>query len=76
MPGTNLDSYGVVVWVTSQFSGALNSWWLNRKQQAAISDTFDPLITQIRTTSLLPNIRDDAITTLIQLTEGSLIYAN
>jgi hypothetical protein len=25
------DSYGAVVWVTAQFSGPLNNWWLTRK---------------------------------------------
>jgi hypothetical protein len=61
--GINLHSYNAVVWVTSQFLGALNSsWWLNRRHQAAISNTFDSLFTKSRKTSLLPNIRDDPIT--------------
>jgi hypothetical protein len=40
MLGINTDSYNVVVWVTSQFSGPLNIWWLNRKQQSTILDSF------------------------------------
>jgi cytochrome P450 len=67
MMGMNPDTYNVVVWVTSQFSGALNSWWLNRKTQATISDTFDSLITKIRKTSMLPNIIHDAITDMLPI---------
>jgi hypothetical protein len=29
--GITSDSYDAVIWVTSQFSGPLISWWLNRK---------------------------------------------
>jgi hypothetical protein len=63
--GINLDSYNVVVWVTSQFSRAMKSWWLNRKQKAAIAHTLDALVAEIRKTSMLPNIRDDEITALL-----------
>jgi glyceraldehyde-3-phosphate dehydrogenase/erythrose-4-phosphate dehydrogenase len=45
MMGINPDTYNVVVEVTSQFSGALNTWWLHRKTQATILDTFDSLVT-------------------------------
>jgi hypothetical protein len=44
--GINADSYDVVVSVTSPFSRTLNDWWLNRKQQAAIPDTLDSLVTE------------------------------
>jgi hypothetical protein len=67
MLGINADSYNAVVWVTSWFYGSLSSWWLN-KQQALIPNTFDSLVTEIRKTSLLPNIRDDAINVLLGLT--------
>jgi hypothetical protein len=33
-------------------------------------------VAEIRKTSLLPNIRDDAINALLGLTQGSLSYAN
>jgi hypothetical protein len=39
--GITADSYDSVIWVTSQFSGHLNGWWLNRKVQAAIPSTYD-----------------------------------
>jgi hypothetical protein len=29
--GITADSYDSVIWVTSQFSGHLNGWWLNWK---------------------------------------------
>jgi hypothetical protein len=45
MLGINHDSYNAAVWVTSKFLRALNSWWLNRKTQAAILDTIDSLVT-------------------------------
>jgi hypothetical protein len=61
MLGINTDSYNSVVWVTSPFSRPLHIWWLNRKHHAAIQDSFDNLVEEIRKTSLLPNIRDDAI---------------
>jgi hypothetical protein len=56
MMGINLDTYNALVWVKSQFSGPLSSWHLDRKTQAAILDTFDSFITEIRKTSLLRNI--------------------
>jgi hypothetical protein len=39
----SVDSYDAVVRVTSQFFGPLNNLWLNRKQHAAIPDSFDSL---------------------------------
>jgi hypothetical protein len=56
MLGINPDTYKVIVWYASQFSGFLKTWWLNRKTRAAIPDTFDSVITKIRKMSLLPNI--------------------
>jgi hypothetical protein len=54
--GITADSYDSVIWVTSQFFGPLDRWWLNRKQQATIPSTFDLLVAELRKTSLLPNI--------------------
>jgi hypothetical protein len=54
----------------------MDNWWLNRKQHAYISDTFDSLVTESRKTSPLPNIRDGAINALIGLTQGSMSYAS
>jgi hypothetical protein len=52
-------------------------WWLNRKQQYTIPDsTIDTMIEEIRKTSLLLNIRDDAINALLGLTQGNLSYAD
>jgi hypothetical protein len=44
--GITADSYVSVIWVTSHFSGHLNGWWLNRKDQAAIPSTFDLLVAE------------------------------
>jgi hypothetical protein len=49
-------------------------WWLNRKQQAAIPDSFDTLVEEIRKTSMLPNILDDPINALLGHTQGNLRY--
>jgi hypothetical protein len=76
MLGINAGSYNAVVWVTSQFFGPLSSWWLKRKQWASIPYTFDSKVTETRKTSMLPNIRDDAINAMLGLTQGSLSYAN
>jgi hypothetical protein len=38
--GITADSYDSVVWVTSQFSGPLNMWWLNRKTSGNNSSYF------------------------------------
>jgi hypothetical protein len=73
--GITADSYDSVIWVTSQFSGHLNGWWLNRKVQAAIPSTFDLLVAELRKTTFLPNIQDDAINALLNLTQGSIICA-
>jgi hypothetical protein len=75
MLGITIDSYDAVVWVTSQFFGPMNSLWLNRKQQAAIPDSFDSLVEELRQTSLLPNIRDDAIYAVLGVTQGNMSYA-
>jgi hypothetical protein len=73
--GITADSYDSVIWVTSQFSGHLNGWWLNRKNQAAIPSTFDLLVAELRRTTFLPNIQDEAINALLNLTQGSMSYA-
>jgi hypothetical protein len=73
--GITADSYDSVIWVTSQFSGHLNGWWLNRKDQAAIPSTFDLLVAELRKTIFLPNIQDDAINALLNLTQGIMSYA-
>jgi hypothetical protein len=72
--GITADSYDSVIWVTSQFSGHLNGWWLNRKVQASIPSTFDILVAELRKTTFLPNIQDDAINALLNLTQGSMSY--
>jgi hypothetical protein len=73
--GITADSYDSVIWVTSQFSGHLSGWWLNRKVQAAIPSTIDMLVAELRKTTFLPNIQDDAIKALLNLTQGSMSYA-
>jgi hypothetical protein len=73
--GITADSYDSVIWVTSQFFGPLNGWCLNRKQHAAIPATFDLLIAELRKTSMLPNIQDDAINAMLSLAQGSMSYA-
>jgi hypothetical protein len=73
--GITADSYDSLVWVTSQFFGPLNSWWLNRKEHEAIPTTFDVLVAELRKTSLLPNIQDDAINAMLSLTQGNMSYA-
>jgi hypothetical protein len=72
--GITADSYDSVVWVTSQFSGPLNGWWLNRKNQAAIPSTYDLLVEELRKTTFLPNVQDDAINAMLNLTQGSMSY--
>jgi hypothetical protein len=72
--GITADSYDSVIWVTSQFSGSLNGWWLNRKNQAAIPCTYYVLVEELRKTTFLPNIQDDAINALLNLTQGIMSY--
>jgi hypothetical protein len=43
--------------------------------QAAIPSTFDLLVAELRKTSFLPNIQDDAINALLNLTQGNTSYA-
>jgi hypothetical protein len=64
-----------MIWVTSQFSGPVNSWWLNRKQQAAIRASFDSVVEELRKTSLLRNIQDYAINAPLGITQGNMSYA-
>jgi ADP-ribose pyrophosphatase YjhB (NUDIX family) len=72
--GITADSYDSVIWVTSMFSRHVNGWWLNRKVQVAILSTFDQLVAELRKTTFLPNIQDDAINALLNLTQGSMSY--
>jgi hypothetical protein len=74
MLAINADWYNAIVWVTHEFSGPFMSWWLNRKQQSTIPDSFDALVEETRKTSVLPNIRDDVINTMLGLTQGNLSY--
>jgi predicted phosphoadenosine phosphosulfate sulfurtransferase len=46
--GITADSYDAVIWVTSEFSRPLNSWWMNRKHHAAIPTTFDLRVEELR----------------------------
>jgi hypothetical protein len=48
---------------------------LNRKVQAAIPSTFDQLVAELRKTTSLPNIQEDAINALLSLTQGIMSYA-
>jgi hypothetical protein len=73
--GITVDSYDSVIWVSSQFVGHRNGWWLNRKVQAAIPSTFDMLVAELRKTIFLPNIQDDAINAMLSLTQGIMSYA-
>jgi hypothetical protein len=43
--------------------------------QAAIPSTFDLLVAELRKTTFLPNIQDDAIKAMLNLTQGSTSYA-
>jgi hypothetical protein len=76
MLGINAYTYNVIVWVMSQFLGPVNSWWLNRKHQASIPYSFYSLVAKICKTSQLPNIRDDAISAPLALTQATLSYAS
>jgi hypothetical protein len=71
MLGITADSYDSVIRVTSQFSGHLNGWWLNRKTQAAIPSTYDELVAEVRKTTFLPYIQDDAINALLNPTQSN-----
>jgi hypothetical protein len=73
MLGITADSYDSVIWVTSQFSGHMNGRWLNRKNQAAIPSTDDLLVADLRKTTFLPNIQDDAINALLNLTHSNMM---
>jgi hypothetical protein len=46
----------------------MNNCWLNRRQQATIPASFDSLMEELRKTSLLPNIRDNAINAMLGIT--------
>jgi 8-oxo-dGTP pyrophosphatase MutT (NUDIX family) len=71
MLGITGDSYDSIIWVTSQFVGHLNGWWLNRKTQPPIPFTYDELVTELRKSMFLPNIKDDAINALLRFTQSN-----
>jgi hypothetical protein len=73
--GITVNSYDSVIWVIAQFFGPLNGWWLNWKHQASIPAAFDLFVAELRKTSMLPNIQDDAINALLSLTQGIMSYA-
>jgi hypothetical protein len=70
MLGINHDSYNVVMWVLAQIFEPLNNWWLNRKTRDSLPCTSDNVVSEIRKTSLLPNIRDDAINSLFDMSQS------
>jgi hypothetical protein len=45
-------------------------WRLNHKTQGLLSDTLETSVSEIRKMSLLPDIRDDAIKSLIDVSQG------
>jgi hypothetical protein len=47
----------------------------DRKVQAVISSTFELLVGELRKMTFLPNIQDDAINALLNLTQGNMSYA-
>jgi NAD dependent epimerase/dehydratase family enzyme len=53
----------------------VNGWWKNRKVQTAIPSTFVLLVAELRKTTFLPNIQDDAINAMLNLTQGNMSYA-
>jgi hypothetical protein len=69
----NADSHNG--WDTYQFYGSLNMWWLNRKPHA-IPNSFDFVVVEIRKTSMLPNIRGNAINALLGLHPPNSIHFN
>ena len=71
MLGITADSYDAVFWVTSQFAGLLGGWWLNRKDRPPIPSTYNELVEEIRKSTFLPNIQDDAITALLSFTQSN-----
>jgi hypothetical protein len=72
MLGINADSCNAL---SSHFFGPLNILWLNHKHEVAIQNSFDTMVKEIRKTSLLPNIWDDAINAMLGLKQGNLSYA-
>jgi hypothetical protein len=73
MLGITPDSYDSVIWVTSQFLGHLNGWWLNRKTQPPIPSTYNELVTELRESMFLPYIKDYAINALLSFTHSNTI---
>jgi hypothetical protein len=71
MLGITANSYDAVFWVTSQFSGHLGGWWLNRKNQPPIPSTYNELVEELRKSTFLPNIQDDAINALMNFMQSN-----
>jgi hypothetical protein len=57
-----------------KLSRPLNNWWLNRRLHGNIRNSFESLVTSIRKKSMLPNIRDDAINSMIGHAQNTLRY--
>jgi hypothetical protein len=54
----------------------MNKRWLNRKTHGSSPGAFDIVDAKSRKTPLLANIRDDAIYSLIGLSQGSMSFAD
>jgi hypothetical protein len=65
--GLDPDTYNVVIWVTSQVGGRAVSSWLNAKTTSQVPRTFTKLVEALKTTTLLPSIRDNAIISMMAL---------
>jgi hypothetical protein len=69
MLGFDPDTYYAVISVTSKYGGSELNKWLNAKTKGKVPRNFTKLAEALKTTLLFPNIRDNAINSLVALNQ-------
>jgi hypothetical protein len=69
MLGPYPDISSAVIWVTSQFGGPTIKWWLNANIRGQVPRTFTKLVESLKKTTLMSDIRDNAINSLMALNQ-------
>jgi hypothetical protein len=72
MLGLDYDTYTTrsYIWVTYQFGGQVLNSWLNAKTRGQVPRTFATLVEALKKKTLLPNILDNAINSLMALNQA------
>jgi hypothetical protein len=67
MMGLDPETCNAVIWIGSQLGGRALNWWFNEKTIGQVPQSFTWLINALKKTIFLPNIKANAINSLMAL---------